>query len=132
MKIIDCYIYVSYIVYNKYIYDFIPEFTAVFTVGATSSFAIFMFTEILAAKLCLPPFEFLGYPIAATIGAFIIILYLIVYLKFGRLNRVIKDKPMLFGSFRISLLVVVISTIVFASFFFWEMPFIDNIRRRCN
>lgn len=121
--------YYYYLFYTHILPDPEPRAYVVFVLSFTQSLIITGLIGVIASKSnC--------YLVSKWLNLAILVLIIIInYLYYNRTNRateIIKNKPKFFGSHKLSIALVLITSLIAVSWLFWGSFYIRNIILNCK
>jgi hypothetical protein len=116
--------YYYFLFYTKVLPDNEPHATTVFTLSLSEAFLINGVIQILIAHLFCMSF---GKWQMITIFLLIIGVNYLLFSKSGKAKEIVKLKPKIFNSNKLSIFIVVLFFVITASFLFWEPIYVKQI-----
>ena len=129
MKVLNVYYYYYYLFYRKILRDPDPHFSTVFGFGFAQSLLINGLIDLLLVNIFC--FSIDKWPMI--IMALIIIATNVVYFyrEGNKIKLIIEEKPKFFGSHKITIFIVLFSSLLVISWMFWGAPYARYILENC-
>ena len=121
--------YYYYLLYTRVVPDLTPYSTSVFVFGVLLSYLINGIIDIISANFfCM----WIGkYPMLGIVVLCLIISYLLCA-KYGKGKKIVSEKPRFWGSHRLSVIIVLVSSLIAISWLFWGPIYIRNLLEKCK
>ena len=131
MKILDVLYYYYYRYSVKILRESEPHATTGFMLSVSEAFLINgIINFITSTFFCYSFISFKSFPIAILV--IILFLNYLFYQKTGRSRRIIKEKPVLWNSHRLSIIVTILFWAITFSWLFWVVPVTKLILENCK
>ena len=121
--------YYYYLLYTRVVPDYTPYSTSVFVFGILLSFLINGIVNVISASFfCM----WIGkYPMLGIAVLSLIISYLLCA-KYGKGEKIVSEKPRFWGSHRLSIMIVLVSSLAVVSWLFWGPIYTRNLLENCK
>lgn len=123
------YFYYYYLLYSRVIPDETPYSTSVFIFGITLSFLINGIVNTLGAILfCtwIGIYPMLGITILSLITSYLLCV------KYGKGKKIVSEKPRFWGNHRLSIIIVLVSSLIAVSWLFWGPIYVRHLLDNCR
>lgn len=115
-KIMDVIYFYSFLFYTKIIKDDEPHATTVWVLGFAEGFFASVILDIFSIRFCCIA---LSKWIMMSIGAIFVFANYLYFHRSGRSKKIVKAKPMLYSSHRMSMLLTSVFFLILVSSMFW-------------
>jgi hypothetical protein len=127
--IFKVYYYCYYLLYSRVIPDLTPYSTAVFVFGVLLSFLVNGIVDVISILLFCQGIGL--YPMVGIAVLSLITSYLLC-VKYGKGRKIVSEKPLFFGSHRLSMTIVLVSSLAIISWLFWGPIYTRNLLEKCR
>lgn len=123
------YFYYYYLLYTRLIPDETPYSTSVFVFGVILSYLINGIADTLSALLFCTSIGL--YPMLGVLVLSLIVSYLLCA-KYGKGKKIVSEKPRFWGNHRLSVMIVLVSSLLAVSWLFWGPIYVRHILLNCK